>query len=142
MAFCDDGEINNNYINGIDMSRIDEVEELLNEVCEEIPEYAFEHLNGGIILSEDVKYHEESISDDLIIMGEYQRSILGNMIVIYYGSFMKMYGHLDRDELKDKLRDVLLHEFRHHMEFLANNGDLIIEDKKFLEDYKKRMKNE
>ncbi|MGI5950173.1 metallopeptidase family protein [Peptoniphilus sp.] len=125
-----------------DMSRIDEVEELLDEICEEIPKYAFDHLNGGIILSEDVKYHEASVNKHLIIMGEYQRSILGNMITIYYGSFMKMYGYLSRDELKDKLRDVLLHELRHHMEFLANEDDLVVEDNKFIADYKKRMKDE
>lgn len=130
------------YIDDDFLSRIDEVEELLDEICEEIPEYAFDHLNGGIILSEDVKYHEASVNNDLIIMGEYQRSILGNMITIYYGSFMKMYRYLSRDELKDKLRDVLLHELRHHMEFLANEDDLVVEDNKFIADYKKRMKDE
>ena len=33
------------------LERIDEVQEILEEICESIPAYAFDHLNGGIILS-------------------------------------------------------------------------------------------
>ena len=124
------------------LERIDEVEEILEDICESIPSYAFDHLNGGIILSEDKKYHEESRADDLLIMGEYQRSILGNMIKIYYGSFMEMYRYSSRERLKEKLEEVLLHEFTHHLEFLANEWGLVIEDKKFLEEYKKGKNNE
>ena len=124
------------------LERIDEVEEILENICESIPSYAFDHLNGGIILSEDKKYHEESRADDLLIMGEYQRSILGNMIKIYYGSFMEMYRYSSRERLKEKLEEVLLHEFTHHLEFLANEWGLVIEDKKFLEEYRKGKNNE
>lgn len=124
------------------LERIDEVEEILEDICESIPSYAFDHLNGGIILSEDKKYHEESRADDLLIMGEYQRSILGNMIKIYYGSFMEMYMYSSRERLKEKLEEVLLHEFTHHLEFLANEWGLVIEDKKFLEEYRKGKNNE
>ena len=124
------------------LERIDEVEEILEDICESIPSYAFDHLNGGIILSEDKKYHEESRADDLLIMGEYQRSIIGNMIKIYYGSFMEMYRYSSREKLKEKLEEVLLHEFTHHLEFLANEWGLVIEDKKFLEEYRKGKNNE
>ena len=124
------------------LERIDEVEEILEDICESIPSYAFDHLNGGIILSEDKKYHEESRADDLLIMGEYQRSILGKMIKIYYGSFMEMYRFSSRERLKEKLEEVLLHEFTHHLEFLANEWGLVIEDKKFLEEYRKGKNNE
>lgn len=124
------------------LERIDEVEEILEEICESIPSYAFDHLNGGIILSEDKKYHEEARADDLLIMGEYQRSILGKMIKIYYGSFMEMYRFSSRERLKEKLEEVLLHEFTHHLEFLANEWGLVIEDKKFLEEYRKGKNNE
>lgn len=86
------------------LERIDEVQEILEEICESIPAYAFDHLNGGIILSEDKKYHAEARNDDLLIMGEYQRSILGNMIKIYYGSFMEMYRFSSRDRLKENLK--------------------------------------
>ncbi|MDU6743380.1 metallopeptidase family protein [Peptoniphilus harei] len=124
------------------LERIDEVEEILEEICESIPSYAFDHLNGGIILSEDKKYHEEARSEDLLVMGEYQRSILGKMIKIYYGSFMEMYRFSSRERLREKLEEVLLHEFTHHLEFLANEWGLVIEDKKFLEEYRKGKNNE
>lgn len=124
------------------LNRIDEVEEILDEICESIPAYAFDHLNGGIILVEDKKYHEEARNDDLLVMGEYQRSVLGNMIKIYYGSFMEMYRFSSSDRLSEKLEEVLLHEFTHHLEFLANEWGLVIEDKKFLEEYRKGIKNE
>ncbi len=124
------------------LERIDEVQEILEEICESIPAYAFDHLNGGIILSEDKKYHAEARNEDLLIMGEYQRSILGNMIKIYYGSFMEMYRFSSRDRLKEKLEEVLLHEFTHHLEFLANEWGLVIEDEKFLEEYRKGIDNE
>lgn len=124
------------------LNRIDEVEEILDEICESIPAYAFDHLNGGIILVEDKKYHEEARNDDLLVMGEYQRSVLGKMIKIYYGSFMEMYRFSSRERLKEKLEEVLLHEFTHHLEFLANEWGLVIEDKKFLEEYRKGTNNE
>ena len=124
------------------LERIDEVEEMLEEICESIPSYAYEHLNGGIILTEEAKYHEEAYAEDLVIMGEYQRSMLGNMIKIYYGSFMDMYRFSSRETLREKLEEVLLHEFTHHLEFLANEWGLVIEDNKFLEEYRKRKQNE
>lgn len=124
------------------LERIDEVEEILEEICESIPSYAYEHLNGGIILTEERKFHQESYAEDLLIMGEYQRSILGNMIKIYYGSFMDLYRFTPRERLKEKLEEVLLHEFTHHLEFLANEWGLVIEDNKFLEEYRKRKQNE
>lgn len=124
------------------LERIDEVEEILEEICESIPSYAYEHLNGGIILTEERKFHQESYAEDLLIMGEYQRSILGNMIKIYYGSFMDLYRFSPRERLKEKLEEVLLHEFTHHLEFLANEWGLVIEDNKFLEEYRKGKQNE
>ena len=124
------------------LERIDEVQEILEEICESIPSYAYEHLNGGIILTEESKYHEEAYAEDLVIMGEYQRSMLGNMIKIYYGSFMDMYRFSSRETLRGKLEEVLLHEFTHHLEFLANEWGLVIEDKKFLEEYRTRKQNE
>ena len=124
------------------LDRIDEVEEILEEICESIPSYAYEHLNGGIILTEERKFHQESYAEDLLIMGEYQRSILGNMIKIYYGSFMDLYRFSPRERLKEKLEEVLLHEFTHHLEFLANEWGLVIEDNKFLEEYRKRKQDE
>ena len=57
-------------------------------------------------------------------MGEYCRQYhLGRFIVIYYGSFAQVYGHLPKEDLAKRLRKVLLHEFRHHLESLAGERD-------------------
>lgn len=139
---CDENLKDPSYYDEFYLERIDEVEEILEEICESIPTYAYENLNGGIILTEEKKYHDESTKEDLLIMGEYQRSVIGRLIKIYYGSFMEMYRYASREILKEKLEEVLLHEFTHHLEFLANEWKLVIEDNKFIEEYRKRKDNE
>ncbi len=52
-------------------------------------------------------------------MGEYHRSRYGNQITIYYGSFRRNFPNADRAFIKDRLREVVRHEFRHHMENLG-----------------------
>lgn len=130
--------LDNNEIIMPEIDRIDEVEEILEQICENIPEYAYDNLNGGIILSEETKFHEESVGDSLVILGEYRRDITGNMIKIYYGSFMEMFKYSSHEELYKRLEHTLLHEFTHHLEFMANEYGLVIEDKKFIDEYKKR----
>ena len=55
----------------------------------------------------------------MVIMGEYKRSGQGNKITIYYGSFARTCAWMTDEQLKDKLREIVRHEFRHHMENLA-----------------------
>lgn len=112
----------------MDLSRIDEVEELLEEIIEDMPPEIFKDLNGGIILEEEIKYHPEDVDHSLVVLGHYKIDKLGRQIAIYYGSFMHMYGYLPRELLKEKLRETLYHEFTHHVEFLAGNSDLVKED--------------
>lgn len=119
------------------MDRIDEVAELLDEIAEEIPEEFYHKLTGGIVLSEELKMHPEAVDDDLVILGQYQRGPWGSTIVIYYGSFMRLYGYLDREDLKEKLRETLLHEFTHHMEYLGGERGLEIKDEIEMEEYRK-----
>ena len=101
------------------MVDIDRFFELLTEVCEELPDDFFRELHQGVLLSEALKISPYARSSDLYIMGEYRRAYYGNQITIYYGSFEKAYGHLDEEALKDKLRETVRHEFRHHMEHLS-----------------------
>jgi hypothetical protein len=116
--------------------QIDEVYELLNELSEDIPEVFFHELNGGINLLPDTKNSPYARSDDLFIMGDYNcGGNMGRYINIYYGSMMRIYGHLSRDELKKKLWEVLMHEFRHHMESLAGERGLEKEDEEFINNY-------
>lgn len=112
--------------------------ELLTEVCDELPDGMYDELHHGIIMSPSLKISPYAQGDDLVIMGEYMRSQYGNRIVIYYGSFRKAYGYLSEDELKQKIREVVRHEFRHHMENLAGMhgcGSLEREDEEQLKKY-------
>lgn len=48
--------------------------------------------------------------------------------MLYYGSFELCFGYSSEEELRERIRKVLLHEFRHHLESLAGEYDLEIED--------------
>lgn len=101
------------------MVDIDRFYELLNEVCEELPEYFFHELHHGVHLSEQCKFSPYDVDGSMIIMGEYTRARHGNMITIYYGSFERSCSWMSEEQLKDKLREIVRHEFRHHLENLG-----------------------
>ncbi len=98
---------------------IDEFYELMNDVLDEMPEEMFRELHHGVILYDECKYSPYAENGDLIILGEYCKQNYGNEIKIYYGSFKKNFAYLGRDELKQKLREIIRHEFRHHLENLG-----------------------
>ena len=68
-------------------------------------------------------------------MGEYIVSQAGRMIKIYYGSFERMYSWMDEEQLTEELREVLRHEFTHHIESLAGERGLEIKDEIQLQEY-------
>lgn len=118
------------------MIPIDEVESILDEIAAELPREFYEELNGGIILLPEVKLNPAARNQDLYIMGEYHSGgSMGRYIVIYYGSFERVFGYLDRERLKKQLAHTLKHEFTHHLESLAGERDLEKEDEAFMRDY-------
>ena len=118
------------------MISIDEMEIMIGEIVKELPHEFFEYLNGGILLLPEVKMHYESRNNDLYILGEYhQDRIMGKYIKIYYGSFSRLYKRINNEQLREKLRGTLKHEFRHHLETLSGEKDLQIEDKKKILEY-------
>ena len=122
------------------MVEFEEFAKMLDEITQDIPKAFFNELNGGIILKEENKVHEESRDDDLYTLGEYcVCSQMGRQIIIYYGSFSKIYGNNKKKELKEKLKKTILHEFTHHLESLAGERDLEIEDEMFMAQYRKRL---
>ena len=122
------------------MIDIDEVQDMLDDLAEEMPEIFYKDLNEGILLLPEAMISPYAQHDDLYTMGQYRRDAsMGRLIIIYYGSFAKMYGHLTREQLKVKLREVLRHEFRHHIESLAGERGLEIEDEKQINEYLKRF---
>jgi hypothetical protein len=117
------------------------MEEMLDELACELPERFYEELNGGILLLPEARLSPEAINDDLYTLGEYHYShSMGRYIAIYYGSFKALFGHLSPDELKVELRGTLRHEFTHHLESLAGEKDLEIEDERQLARYRYRAK--
>lgn len=121
------------------MASIDEVQIILDEIAGELPPEIYKDLNGGIVLLPQVKMHKKSVDDDLYVMGEYRHErISGRYIVIYFGSVEKLYGSLSRDRLKKKLMLVVKHEFVHHLESLAGERQLEIEDEQKLNEYLKK----
>jgi len=123
------------------MQSIDEIKAMLDDIADEVPDAFYRELNGGIILLPDVKTHPESREKgDLYILGEYHHDHrgLGRYITIYYGSFMALYPDISAPALRSRLKDVLLHEFTHHMESLAGARNLEIKDALDIQKYKER----
>jgi predicted Zn-dependent protease with MMP-like domain len=122
------------------MYTIDEVSEILDDIVDEIPEDFFKDLNGGIILLEECKPHPENIGS-MYILGEYHHSrAMGRYICIYYGSFMRLFSYYTKDKLRERLRETIIHEFTHHLESLAGEKGLEIQDAINLEKYRRLHK--
>lgn len=120
---------------------LEEFQDMIDEIAAGLPEVFFRDLSGGVFAREYAKNHPESLGKELYVMGEYcVRHTLGRFIVIYYGSFMRVYGHLSKERLAKELRRVILHEFRHHLESLAGERDLEVEDAIEIAEYKMRRR--
>lgn len=115
------------------MVDIDRVGDILDRLAEELPLEFYRELSGGIVLMPEEKRSPHG--NDLWIMGEYSVSQSGRMIKIYYGSFVRMYSWMDEAQLTEQLREVLRHEFTHHIESLAGERGLEIKDEQQLRDY-------
>jgi len=120
---------------------IERINDLLDILAEELPPIFFEKLNLGIVLLDELKRHPASQRDDLFILGEYTRGPIGNGIKVYYRSLKAVFKYLDEEKLIEKLRGVLRHEFRHHLEFLSGERGLEIEDEDFLKAYQEKNKS-
>ena len=121
------------------MMTIDEMQDVLDELAEELPEIFFKDLNGGIVLLPEAKESEYSRQKDLYTLGEYHRGgAMGRYIKIYYGSFERLFGHLSDEAMKSQLRKTLRHEFRHHLEGLSGERGLEHDDEKFIRNYLER----
>lgn len=121
------------------MITIDEAQEMLDAIAEELPQGIYKELNGGILLLPQVKLSPYAAENDLYILGEYQHGgSMGRLIKIYFGSFKRLFGNATREEWKKRLRETLFHEFTHHLESLAGERGLEIEDQIKLNEYKRK----
>lgn len=120
------------------MVGIDRVGDILDKLAEELPKEFYRELSGGILLMPEEK--QSPHGDDLCIMGEYCVNQNGRMIKIYYGSFEKIYGWMDEEQLTEQLREVLRHEFTHHIESLAGERGLEKKDEDQLREYYRKKR--
>ena len=121
---------------------IERFEEIAAEELDLLPKDFFRELHGGVVISEEVKLSDNALENDLYTLGVYKHNSLGNSIILYYGSFTKTAGMLTSEEAwRKKIREVIRHEFRHHLEHLAgvhNSESLEAEDARELAEYKRR----
>jgi hypothetical protein len=95
-----------------------------NEITESLSPALFQKLNGGIVVQ---PYAREE--GDYLVMGEYiEDPSTGNMILLYYGSFLEMLGNADVEVWKTEIEETVIHELRHHVESLAGVDDLSFEE--------------
>ena len=119
------------------MYEFEEVAQMLDEIADSMPYELYRDLNGGISLLPQVKIHPQALHNDLYILGEYIRNSLGNAIVLFYGSIVRVYGNVSREELYRQLTRILHHEVRHHNEYLAGTDDLEFWDDEQIVNYLK-----
>lgn len=121
------------------MVDIDTAQRLLDEIAQELPEAFFTRLNGGISLLPDVRYNPRGRANDLYIMGDYHSGgAMGKYIQIYYGSMQAVFPHINEEQMKHQLREVLLHEFTHHLEIMAGEHGLELKDREQMRRYLNR----
>ena len=115
-----------------------EYSQLLSELVDELPQEFFRELSGGVIGSEAAPVPDYARANDLYTLGHYQVSHGMRQIVMFRGSFNRVYPLAQGEEAKSLLRGVLRHEFRHHLEFLGgvhNSSSLEAEDARTREAY-------
>lgn len=119
------------------MISFDEMEEMLEGIASELPREIYKDLNGGINLLPDTKLHPASRESEIFLLGEYVRDkFLGRYINIYHGSFVMLYDNLPPKQQREKLEGILKHEFTHHLESMAGENDLGIEDEREMQRYR------
>ena len=106
---------------------------ILSRLLDELPVEFFRELSGGVIVSEAAPVPDYAKARDLYTLGQYQISHGMRQIVMYKGSFDRVYPHAEEAEAVPLLRRILRHEFRHHLEFLGgvhNSASLEAEDER------------
>lgn len=123
------------------MLTLEEYKGIVSELMDELPEEFYRDLNGGVIVSEALAIPDYARGGDLFTMGQYLVCAGMRQIVLFKGSFDRVYPGAGPDEAKVLLRGILRHEFRHHLESLGgvhNSTSLEAEDARKKEAYLRR----
>ena len=98
---------------------IEKFTKIADEEAYKMPPEFYKGLNGGIIVENRVYLSEDAITNDLYVLGKYKSDPLGKQIILYYGSFMKIFPYLNDDQMREQINHTIKHEFRHHLENMA-----------------------
>ena len=112
--------------------------EIVSEEMDLLPQYVFDELTGGVLVEKRARLSPDSVDNDLFYLGLYRWGGLGKQVTLYYGSFVEVLGSAGERVYRDRIREVLRHEFRHHMETRAGEfgkGSLLEEDLQRREKY-------
>jgi len=110
----------------------DQMGNWLEEIAAEFPDAFFEDLDGGIQLEEQTRRDENFPDGQMYVLGEYRHNMLGRYIVLYYGSFVRLYRDYDEEEWREEIFATVAHEFTHHLEETAGLHALDDKDLEFL----------
>ena len=92
------------------MMTLEVFRQIVEELLEELPEEFFRELTGGVIVSENVLVPGYAQGDDLYTMGLYSVFSGVRQIIIYKGSFDRVYPDAEPAQAKDILRGVVRHD--------------------------------
>ena len=89
------------------MITIEEYKTIVSELMDELPEEFFRELTGGVVVSKAMVFPDYARGNDICIMGQYQVFSGVRQIVMFKGSFDRVYPQADVREARRILRGVL-----------------------------------
>lgn len=97
----------------------EEFARLADEHADRIPEPLVEGLNGGILLERGARRRPDD-PPGVYLLGEYVMDpVLGARVLIYYGSFRRLFAGEPPEVWEAELAETLRHEVWHHVEARA-----------------------
>jgi hypothetical protein len=104
----------------------EEAQLALDEIACALPQAIFDGLNGGYVLTDETIFDKNG----LCVLGMYHHEPrgLGRYVTVHYGSMLEVYGYMPAKRFRDKLKYVLHHELTHHLESLAGDRSLEVQD--------------
>jgi len=118
---------------------------VIAEMVDELPPEFMRGLQG-VHAIEEAKPEEDFV--DVWRMGEYldpgsdqflgAGEGLGRHVALYYGSFVHVAGDDPEFDWEEEMWETLTHELRHHVESLAGDDSLNIEDEMVARDFERR----
>lgn len=117
---------------------IDRFTQLADQLMDRIPPPVLEGLNGGIAVQPQARRNPTDPAG-VYILGEYITDPhLGCYVVLYYGSFLKLFEGEPERVWEEELFETIKHELFHHLEVRAGEDSLDVEDAEELQ----RMRDE